>query len=83
MKNPTDAKTIYKIHATLAKTCKPELNAKQVMESWSDLQLYCFIVVDTYTFGRSWSDSIANAQCHMQDRTKAIKAFSMFDKEKL
>ena len=50
--------------------------AKDLLNSLTDNELMMVIALDTYNFGRSWKNSLANAQFHLQDRERAIRLFS-------
>ena len=49
---------------------------KSKLADLSDRELFILITGKTYNFGRSISDSMKNAECHMKDRVKAEKQFS-------
>lgn len=50
--------------------------ARDLLRNLTDRELTAVIAVDTSNFGRSWKDSVINAEYHIQDRDRAIRLFS-------
>lgn len=49
---------------------------KSKLSDLTDKELFIFIAAKTYNYGRSVTDSIENAKCHMENRKKAEILFS-------
>ncbi len=54
---------------------QPNTDASKTLGSLTARELFVFIAAKTYTFGRSLTDSLKNAEYHMRDRSKAEKLF--------
>lgn len=50
-------------------------NGLEILSSFSDVELTAYIAVATLSYGRSWKDSIENAEIHLENKEKAIKLF--------
>ena len=52
------------------------LNGRDILMQFSDKQLFAYIALATFAFGRSWGKSTENAEYHLGNREKAIKCFA-------
>ena len=52
------------------------LNGFDILTRFSDKQLFAYIALATFAFGRSWSKAIENAEYHLENRNNAIKCFA-------
>ena len=55
---------------------KSNLNGSEILNQFSDNELKAYIALATFAYGRSWERAIENAECHIENRAKAIKLFS-------
>ena len=56
-------------------------NALDYLNSLSNKELFIFIAGKTYKYGRSFKDSLENAESHLKNRKKAIELFSKKGKD--
>lgn len=57
--------------------CKTHVKKGSLLKDLTDTELLIWIAGRTHAFGRDWGSSVANATCHLKDRTKAEKLFSI------
>ena len=56
--------------------CGTHLKKCSTLKDLTDSELLIWIAGRTYSYGRDWKSSIANAKTHLRDRKKAEKLFS-------
>lgn len=57
--------------------CREALLNSWTLNDLTNDELYIWIAGQTYSYGRNWEDSLTNAGCHLKDRGKTIKRFSV------
>lgn len=57
--------------------CDTHIRRGSLLKDLTDAELLIWIAGQTYEFCGDWRQSITNAKCHLRDRTKAEKLFSI------
>ena len=59
------------------KLCDRHRKAESTLQDLTDHELYIWIAGKTMKYGRDFEASLKNAECHMKNRHKAEKQFSV------